>query len=84
MAERINYPAPLLEGLEIPLLTKMLVPTHYQVPEKKAKKKAKGTRGGLCRKGTSDATSEDAKAHSSVTKDDEEKEEEEDDYSEIL
>ena len=32
----------------------------YQAPEKKAKKKAKGARGGLHHNGTSDVTSEDA------------------------
>ena len=63
---------------EISLLTKMLVPTPYQAPEKKAKKKAKGTRGGLRRKGTSDVMSEEAKAHSSAAEDNEEEEEEED------
>ena len=51
------------------------------MPEKKAKKKAKETRSGLCRKGTSDTTSEDAEAHSSATKDDEEEEEEEEIHS---
>ena len=60
----------------IPLLTKMLVPEPYVVPEKKAKKKAKGTRGGLRPKGTSDVVSEDAETHS-VAEDDEEEEEEE-------
>ena len=75
MAERINCPAPLPEGPEIPLLMKMLVSAPYQVPEKKAKKKAKGTRDGLRRKGASDAMSED-KTHSSAVEDDDEEEEE--------
>ena len=70
-AERIQCPAPLPENPAIPLLTKMLVPAPYQAPEKKAKE----TRSGLRRKGTSDATSEDAETHSSVTEDDEEEEE---------
>ena len=55
----------------------MLVPAPYQAPEKKAKKKAKGTRGGLRCKGTSDVTSEDAETHSSAEDDKEEEEEEE-------
>ena len=53
----------------------MLVPAPYQAPEKKAKKKAKGTRSGLRHKGTSDVTSEDAETHSPPSTDDEEEEE---------
>ena len=55
----------------------MLVLVPYQAPEKKAKKKAKGTRGGLRRKGTSDVMSEDAETHSSTAEDNKEEEEEE-------
>ena len=51
----------------------MLVPAPYQAPEKKAKE----TRSGLRRKGTSDMTSEDAETHSPPATDDEEEEEEE-------
>ena len=51
---------------ETPLLTKMLFPVPYEVPKKKAKKKAPGTRSGLCRKGTSYVTSEHAEMHSST------------------
>ena len=80
MAERINWPAPLHKDPEVPLLTKMLVPAPYQVPEKKAKKKAKGTRGGLRRKGTSGAMFEDAEVHSSAAEDDKEEEEEEESH----
>ena len=50
----------------------MLVPVPYQTPEKKAK----GARGGLHRKGTSDVTSKDAEAHSSAAEDGKEEEEE--------
>ena len=50
----------------------MLVPTPYEVTEKKAKKKTKGTRGGLCRKG---------EVHSSAKDDEEEEEEEEEIHS---
>ena len=81
MAERTNCPAPLPEDPEVPLLTKMLVPVPYQVLEKKAKKMAKGTRGGLRRKGNSDVTSEDAKTHSSAAEDDEEEVEEEESHT---
>ena len=70
IAEQIDCPAPLPEDLETPLLTKMLFLAPYEVPEKKAKKAAKGTRDGLRRKGASNVTSEDAETHSS-TEDDE-------------
>ena len=42
----------------------MLVPAPYEVPVKKAKKKATGTRKGLRRKVISDSSSENTKAHS--------------------
>ena len=74
MAEWINCPAPLPEDQATPLLTKMLVPTLYQAPAKKAKKKGKETRGGLRHKGTSDAASEDYDTSSSHDKDLEEEE----------
>jgi hypothetical protein len=54
---------------------KILVPVPCQAPEKKAKKKAKETRSGLRRKGTSDATSKDAETHSTAAEDEEEEEE---------
>ena len=53
----------------------MLFPAPYDVPEKKAKKTAKGTRSGLRRKGASDMSSED-ETDSSVAEDDGEEEEE--------
>ena len=52
----------------------MLVPAPYEVSEKKAKKKATGTRKGLQRKVISDSSSKNTKAHSS--REDEEEEEE--------
>ena len=55
----------------------MLVLVPYQEREKTGKKKAKETRSGLHRKGTSDVTSEDAETHSSPAAEDEEEEEEE-------
>ena len=76
-AERIRCPAPLPEDPAIPLLTKMLVPAPYQTPEKKAKKKGKEARSGLCHKGNSDITSEDTEAPSSHEGGEDEEEEEE-------
>ena len=80
-AERIKCPAPLPEDLADPLLTRMLVPTPYQAPEKKAKKKGKEAKSGLRRKGTSDAMSEETEAHSSHEGDEGEEEEEEESNS---
>ena len=54
----------------------MLVPVPYQAPEKKAKKKGKEAKGGLHRKGTSDAVSGDIEAPSSHEGDEDEEEEE--------
>ena len=53
----------------------MLFPAPYDVPEKKAKKTAKGTRSGLRRKGASDMSSKD-ETDSSAAEDDSEEEEE--------
>ena len=53
----------------------MLFPAPYDVPEKKAKKTAKGTRSGLRRKGASDMSSED-ETDSSAAEDNGEGEEE--------
>ena len=75
-AKRIQCPAPLPEEPVIPRLAKMLVSAPYKVPEKKAKKRAKGAKSGPRRKGTSDVTSEDDEAHSSVPEDNDEEEEE--------
>ena len=76
-AKRIQCPAPLPEEPVIPHLANTLVPAPYKAPEKKAKKKAKGAKGGPRRKGTSDVTSEDEETRSSVPEDDKEEEEEE-------
>ena len=61
----IHYPAPLPEEPEVPLLTKMLVPTPYEAPKKAASKKVKKTRSGLRRRDASDTKSEDSDAHPS-------------------
>ena len=70
---QINCPAPLPEDTADALLTEMLTPAPYKVPEKT--KKAKGTRKSSRRQASSDSSSEDSTAQSSP----EDKEEEEDD-----
>ena len=70
-AERIDCPAPLPESPANDLLTKMLVPAPYKGPEKKADKKAPGTRKGLRRK-VPQASSKDDEAHSSPEREEEE------------
>ena len=52
----------------------MLVPAPYEVPVKKAKKKATGTQKGLWRKVVSDSSSENTEAHSSHENEEEEEE----------
>ena len=52
----------------------MLVLAPYEVPAKKAKKKATGTRKGLRRKVISDSSSENTEAHSSHENEEEEEE----------
>ena len=65
VAEQIDYPAPLPKEEEFPLLTKMLFPAPYDVPEKTAKK-------GPCQKGAPDMSSEDETSSSSDDDDEEE------------
>ena len=72
--KRIDCPAPLPEDTATALLTEMLFPAPYEVPEKKAKKKATGTRKGLRRKVVLDSLSEDIEAHSSNENEEEEEE----------
>ena len=74
-AERIDSPALLPESPATDLLTKMLVPAPYKGPEKKANKKALGTRKSLRRKATPEASSEEDEEDSSP--EGEEREEEE-------
>ena len=49
-----------------------MVPAPYEVPVKKAKKKATGTRKGLRRKVVSDSSSDDSDVHSSHENEEEE------------
>ena len=72
MAGQIDCPAPLPEGPADALLTKMLTPAPYKVPEKT--KKAKGARKSSRCQASLDSPSDDSTAHSSP--EDEEEEEE--------
>ena len=72
-AERIDCLAPLPEDPANALLTKMLTLAPYEVPEKKAKKKAAGTRKGLRCKVILDSSSDEFDAHSSHGNEEEEK-----------
>ena len=71
---QINCPAPLPEGPADARLAKLLVPAPYVVPEKKAAKKAAGTRKSARCQEVSDPSSGGSEAHSS--REDEEEEEE--------
>ena len=72
--EQIDCPAPLPEDPADALLTEMLVLAPYEVSEKKAKKKATGTKKGLRRKVISDSSSENTEAHFSHKNEQEEEE----------
>ena len=73
MSGQVNCPAPLPEDLADARLTGLLVPALYVVPEKKAKKKATGTRRSSLRQVISDSSSDGSEADSSP-EDEEEKE----------
>ena len=60
---QINCPAPLPKDTADALLTEVLTPAPYKVPEKT--KKAKGTRKSSRRQGLSDLSSDNSAAHSS-------------------
>ena len=62
-SEQINCPAPLPEDTADALLTEMLTPAPYKVPEKT--KKAKGTRKSSRRQVLSDSSSDNSATHSS-------------------
>ena len=69
---QINYLAPLPEGPADARLAKLLVPAPYVVPEKKAAKKATGTRKSARRQEVSDPSSGGSEAHSSHEDEEEE------------
>ena len=69
---QINCPAPLPEDTADSLLTEMLTPAPYKVPEKT--KKAKGTRKSSRRQVLSDSSFDNSATHSSL----EDEEEDED------
>ena len=71
---KINCPAPLPEGPADACLAKLLVPAPYVVPEKKATKRATGTRKSARRQEVSDSSSDGPEAPSS--REDKEEEEE--------
>ena len=75
-SEQINCPAPLPEDLADALLTEMRTPAPYEVPKKKIKKKATGTRKSSWRQVVSDSSLDNSKTHSSR-----ENKEKEDEYS---
>ena len=63
-SEQIDCPAPLPEDTADALLTEMLTPAPYKVPDK-TKKKAKGTRKSSRRQVVSDSLSDNSETHSS-------------------
>ena len=73
-AGQINCPAPLPEDPTDACLTKLLVPAPQVVPEKKAKKKAMGTRKSSRRLVVSDSSPDNPEAPS-ASEDEEEEEE---------
>ena len=75
-SEQIDCPAPLPEDPADALPTEMWSPAPYEVPEKKIKKKAMGTRKSSRCQVVSDSSSDNSEMHSSR-----ENEEEEDDGS---
>ena len=62
-SEQINFPAPLPEDTAGALLTEMLTPAPYTVPEKT--KKDKGTKKSSRRQVLSDSSSDNSAMHSS-------------------
>ena len=75
-SEQIDCPAPLPEDPADALLTEMRTLAPYEVPEKKIKKKATGTRKSSRRQVVSDSSSDNSETHSSH----ENEEEEDEDY----
>ena len=73
-SEQINCPAPLPEDPADALLTEMRTPAPYEVPEKKIKKKATGTRKSSRRQVVSDSSSDNSETQSSRENEEEEDE----------
>ena len=71
---QIDCPAPLPEDPADALLTEMLTPAPYEVPEKKIKKKATGTRKSSRRQVVSDSSFDNSETHSSRENEEEEDE----------
>ena len=74
MSGQIECPAPLPEDPADARLTGLLVPAPHVVPEKKAQKKATGTRKSSQCQVLSDSSSDDSEADSSREDEQEEKE----------
>ena len=72
--DRSNVRLPCPKTQRTLALTKLLVPAPHVVPEKKAKKKATGTRKSARRPDVSDSLSDESKTHSSHEDEDEEEE----------
>ena len=72
-SEKIDCPAPLPEDTTDALLTEMLTPAPYKVPEK-TKKKAKGTRKSSRHQVVLDSSSDNSETHSSRENEEEEDE----------
>ena len=64
-SEQIDCPTPLPEDPADALLMEMRTPAPYEVPEKKIKKKATGTRKSSRRQVVSDTSSDNSETHSS-------------------
>ena len=73
-SEQIDCPAPLPEDPADALLTEMRTPAPYEVPEKKIKKKATGTRKSSRCQVVSDSSSDNSKTRSSRKTEEEEDE----------
>ena len=71
---QINCPAPLPEGPADARLARLLVPAPYVVPEKKAAKRATGTRKSARRQEVSDSSPDGSEAYSSREEEEEEEE----------
>ena len=63
-SEQIDCPAPLPEEPADALLTEIRTLAPYEVPEKKIKKKATGTRKSSRRQVVSDSSSDNSETHS--------------------